>query len=117
MLSSVTTAERTPHPTLMVRKGSRPLISPAYCRAMAAYGAGILLSLAILALFLKPWSNSVEIPVAYDWGDGKLTVALIQGLVENAWYLDNDRLGAPFGLDMRPFPMADNLHFAIIKAL
>jgi phosphoglycerol transferase len=84
---------------------------------MTAYAASIILPLAILALFLRPWSVSLRIPVAYDWGDGKLTLALIQGILDNGWYLHNDRLGAPFGLDMHSFPMVDNLHFGIIRLL
>jgi phosphoglycerol transferase len=96
---------------------SKPPAFGTYLRAITAYTASIVLPLAILALFLRPWSVSLRTPVAYDWGDGKLTLALIQGIVENGWYLHNDRLGAPFGLDMRSFPMADHLHFGIIRLL
>jgi phosphoglycerol transferase len=88
-----------------------------FLAALAVYNSAILLSLAILAFFLRPWAVSLKLPIAYDWGDGKLTLALFQGLIENGWYLHNDRLGAPFGLDMRGFPMADNLHFGIVRLL
>ena len=33
--------------------------------------SAIILSVSILALFLRPWAASLRIPVAYDWGDGK----------------------------------------------
>lgn len=56
---------------------------------------------------------STRIPTAYS-GDGLYYAALIKGVIENGWYLHNPLLGAPFGLDMGPFPMSDNMHFAML---
>src|SRR5262245_6792126 len=105
-------ANDPPRPCTQGRGGWREWLKP-----VAAYGGALILSVAILALFLKPWSKSLQVPVSYDWGDGKLTFALIQCMVENGWYLHNDRLGAPFGVDMHDFPMSDSLHFGVIKLL
>ena len=41
----------------------------------------------------------------------------IKGIVENGWYLHNPAVGAPDGLDMRDFPLAESTHFAIFKML
>ena len=42
---------------------------------------------------------------------------LVQSTVENGWYLRDGRLGAPYGLDMRDFPLADSLHFGIVRLI
>src|SRR5437879_7632677 len=44
-------------------------------------------------------------------------MVLIKGMVENGWYLHNPAVGAPTGLDMYDFPMAELLHFGILKLL
>jgi phosphoglycerol transferase len=43
--------------------------------------------------------------------------AWIKGTIEDGWYLKNDRLGAPHGQENYDFPMADGLHFALLKLL
>src|SRR5262249_34918275 len=108
MSNTVTLPDHDAHPTSTLPDGSSDTRFRSLLRASAAYAAGIVLSLGILALFLKPWAVPLRTPVAYDWGDGKCILALIQGMVESGWYLQNDRLGAPFGLDMRGFPMVDS---------
>jgi phosphoglycerol transferase len=59
---------------------------------------------------------STAIPVAYS-GDGLYYGVLIKGIIENGWYIHNPYLGAPFGLDMGAFPMADGTHFFVLKLL
>lgn len=76
---------------------------------------GILCAL-VAAQTLGYWNVSIGIPAGYD-GDGLFYDMLIKGVTESGWYLNNPLLGAPFGLDMGPFMMVDDTHFAIIKAL
>ncbi|HPG95007.1 MAG TPA: hypothetical protein PLR28_10675 [Dokdonella sp.] len=59
---------------------------------------------------------ATRIPAAYE-GDGLYYGMLIKGVIDSGWYLQNPWLGAPFGLDMGPFPMADDTHFAMIRML
>jgi phosphoglycerol transferase len=104
-------------PQVLVARPSPPRVVGARLAGVARYGFAALVCLGLLAYFLHPNRVPLDRPAAYDWGDGKLTMVLIHGLVEHGWYLHNDALAAPFGQDLRGFPMADNLHFAIIKLL
>jgi phosphoglycerol transferase len=72
------------------------------------------LCLVILTAVLHLPDADLRVPFLYQ-KDGLFTQLWIKTLVENGWYLHNDRLGAPGGLDLHDFPMADNLHFLLIK--
>jgi len=51
-------------------------------------------------------------------GDAIFTQGVIfKALTENAWVFDNPRLGAPFGLNMRDFPLPDMLVLGSAKTL
>src|SRR4051794_4759609 len=84
--------------------------------ALLRYGWAILLSGLVLAWVLRLWHADLTIPFEYH-GDALLNLAWVKGLIENGWYLHNDAVGAPAGLDMRDFPLADNLHFLILKLI
>jgi phosphoglycerol transferase len=77
--------------------------------------AVVLCSLA-LAWTLKLWRADLHVPFVYT-GDALVWHAWIKGTIENGWYLENDRLGAPHGQENYDFPMADGLHFALLKFL
>src|SRR5262245_29933714 len=94
------------------REGNRMFTTKTLLAAIAA--GGLSLIVAVWALGLGP-SNG-HAPPSYR-GDGIWTAALIKGMIENGWYLSNPAVGAPFGLDCRDFPMADNLHFGIMWLL
>jgi hypothetical protein len=70
------------------------------CALVAAHALGI-------------GSTPLDVPYTYD-GDGLFYAALFKGVIDNGWYLSNPFLGAPFGLDMSPFPMVDGTHFILI---
>ena len=82
---------------------------------------GIALGLALICTAIAAHALGygpvpLGVPSTYD-GDGLYYAALIKGTLENGWFLDNPDLGAPFGLDMRPFPMVDNTHFFMLKLI
>src|SRR5215831_3915487 len=83
-------------------------------RETLAVGAAALLG----ALWvLRVWQLDPTAPVLYEW-DALLHLAHIQSLREGSWYLWNPRLAAPFGQDVRDFPMGgENLHWAALKLL
>src|SRR5438067_13483552 len=85
-------------------------------RNAAAYAAALGLCVAALVALLKLWHADLNVPFLY-WYDGVLMNALVKGVLDNGWYLHNDFLGAPGALDFHDFPMADGLHFLVIKAL
>lgn len=85
-------------------------------RALAYYGGGAALSVIILICLIGRWQVDLTIPFSYG-GDGVFTQMWVQGLIENGWYLRHPRLGAPGELDLAAFPMADGMHFAILKVI
>src|SRR5438876_1216571 len=86
-------------------------------RRLAHYVGAAVLCLLILSCLMRLWQTDLRVPYAYSGGDEMLYLAWIKGIVENGWYLHNDALGMPAGMRMEDFPMADNLHFLIIKLL
>jgi phosphoglycerol transferase len=76
----------------------------------------VILSTIILVLVLRLWRADLRVPLDYT-GDGLLYQTLIKSTLEHGWYLHNDRLGLPDGLDLRDFPLADGLHLLLIKVL
>jgi phosphoglycerol transferase len=89
---------------------------PAAVREAAAYATAVVLCSLALAWTLKLWRADLHVPFAYT-GDTLVWHAWIKGTIESGWYLENDRLGAPHGQENYDFPMADGLHFALLKLL
>lgn len=86
-------------------------------RMRAAFFYALALIACLLALdWVLRLKHDLSIPFSYS-GDGLISAALIKGIIENGWYVKNGYLGAPNGLNMLDFPLADNLHFALIKAI
>jgi phosphoglycerol transferase len=85
-------------------------------RSLLWYAAAALLALAGACCVLRLWQANLRVPFAYEV-DGLYTELMIKGLIENGWYLKNDRVGAPLGMNLADYPMSDNLHFAALKLL
>jgi phosphoglycerol transferase len=94
----------------------RPVISNLWKDA-SGYGTAVVLTMTVLTATLHLWEADLAVPLRYAGGDSTLYLMLVKSTVENGWYLDNDRLGAPGGQNLRDFPMPDVLHFGIIKLL
>ena len=82
----------------------------------AAYAGAVALCLGILVWVLRLDQANLRVPFPYK-GDALSMQMSIKGLVENGWYLHNDRLGAPMGADLHGYPRADCLHYLLIKLL
>ena len=61
-------------------------------------------------------ARNLRLPL-YDGGDGLMAQMFVRNIQETGWFLDNGRLGQPGAVDLHDFPMADVLHFGILKAL
>lgn len=85
-------------------------------RALAAYAGVALASLAVAGFVFQVWRAEPGVPFTYG-GDGAFYLSLIKGIRDNGWYLHNPSLGAPVGLDMHDFPLADSGHFLLIKLI
>jgi phosphoglycerol transferase len=85
-------------------------------KVIGAYaGAG---ALCLLALFwaMQLWKADLTVPMTLG-GDAAAMSALVKGLIDNGWYLQNRFLGVPTGLDFRDYPMAESLHFLLMKLI
>lgn len=76
------------------------------------YTFSAALSIAILIFLMQLWKANLSVPLDYN-ADGLFSTIMVKGLIENGWYFNNKYLGAPFGLEMYDFPMADNFHFLL----
>ncbi len=85
-------------------------------RRLVPYALALLLCGLILAWQLRLWRLDLRVPLAYS-DDGLVSAMYVKAVVDNGWYLHNPRLGAPAGLDLADFPMADGLHFLLVKLL
>ena len=82
------------------------------------WGAGAsAAALAVAAVVLKLWHADLRVPFE-SGGDASYTSMLVKSVVEGGWYLENERLGAPFGQQLYDFPSGDDsLHLLALKLL
>lgn len=85
--------------------------------SLFAYGGTVLVCVLLLVWALRLWRADLSVPILYDL-DGLYYQSLFKGIVENGWYLFNDHLGQPGGMDLREFPISDGwCHYLIVKLL
>jgi phosphoglycerol transferase len=85
-------------------------------KGLAGYLAVLAACLLILTWSLKLWRANLSVPLAF-YGDPIFHLMTIKGTLDHGWYLHNPSLGVPFGVDLHDFPMADPLHFLMLKLL
>jgi phosphoglycerol transferase len=85
-------------------------------RHAALYLATGLLCLLILVLHLRLPGVSLRTPFRY-YDDAVVSFVWVQNVLEDGWYDHSRRAGAPYGMDLRDFPAAEAVHFALLKPL
>jgi phosphoglycerol transferase len=85
-------------------------------REVARYAVAVVVSVLVMYWALQLRHLHWHVPLCYQ-GDGILCQMWIKGILVRGWYLENPDLGAPLGQQMYDFPLADTLHFAILKLL
>ena len=83
-------------------------------RTIGEYAGAVVLCLVILICVMRLWRADLRTPFEYG-GDALFHGMLIKGIIDNGWYLRNNFIGTPGGAEVFYFPMADNLHFLLIK--
>jgi phosphoglycerol transferase len=74
-------------------------------RADAIFAAAAaLVSFAAAVLVLELWNADLTAPFTYN-GDGTLNLIFVKDVLENAWFFENPRLGAPHGLELYDYPV------------
>ncbi len=106
-----------PPTTATLSTGSKPRADRREAwKNVAGYVASAVAALAAAVVVLQLWRADLRVPL-YDQGDSLMAQMFIRNVQETGWFLDNPRLGAPGALDLRDFPQADALHFAVVKLL
>lgn len=65
---------------------------------------------------MKLWEADFHVPFSYR-GDSLIYGMAVKGTIDHGWYLNNDSVGAPGGLRMHDYPLADAFNFLLIKIL
>ena len=86
-------------------------------KILIPYIIGILLCLIILGIFLKSNGFYFTIPINAGLYDVPANGAWVKGMIDNGWFLTNNKVGMPFGQNLRDFPMSDSFHFLIMKII
>src|SRR5437762_2713468 len=99
-----------------------PLRSPrALLQPIVGYATAVALCLLILVGVLRLWQADLGIPLLYSDDSPRRDFIVVQmwtkATLDNGWYLHNDALGAPFGMDAHDYPMADHLHYLVMLVL
>jgi phosphoglycerol transferase len=87
-----------------------------WVKVAAVYGTAFVLCATSLTCVLQLWHANLRVPFGYI-GDSLLFGAAVKCGQDHGWYLNNPDLGAPGGSQMFDLPMADNLHFLILKGM
>lgn len=80
------------------------------------YIIGFTICMILLFWRMELWKVNFSIPFLYD-GDALLNGLFIKSIIDEGWYLKNNFVGMPFGLDFSDYPMADGLHLLILKMM
>lgn len=85
---------------------------------LLAYAGALFACLAILVWALELWRADLFVLFYYPYsGDVFFTGMFVKGSIDNPWFLHNNLLGMPFGLDFYDYPMFDNLHLGMMKLI
>jgi phosphoglycerol transferase len=85
-------------------------------KSIGAYTGAFVLCCLILVWVMKLWQADLKVP--FDYGqDALYNGMIIKGVIDNGWYLHNDFIGMPTGLDMHDFNNSYFLHFLTLKLI
>jgi phosphoglycerol transferase len=98
--------------TAVAIAGDRRLIA----KSVLAFAGPAVLSLLLAAWVMNLGRADLRVPFTYQC-DSLMLLTWIKGMIGHPWYLCNDAIGAPGGARMHDFPMADSLHFGLIKLI
>ncbi|WP_103668980.1 hypothetical protein [Pseudanabaena sp. BC1403] len=76
-----------------------------------------VLTLGIFSLLTKLWEYDFKIPMGGILGDSAISLFTAKNIADHGWYLNNENLAAPFGLEFYDFPMIEGFHFLLIKII
>lgn len=83
-------------------------------REAGLYAAAVAVTYPILFWVLRLSSLDLRVPLNYS-GDANFHGMVFKTVLDRGWYEYEPRLGAPFGQRLHDFPLADNLHMAVVR--
>ncbi len=89
---------------------------PQKSKIILIYSVPVLSTILLLAWVIKLWGVDLGIPFVYS-GDALAASVMVKGIIDNGWYLYNNYLGTPFGLNWSDYPLVDSFNFLLIKLL
>ena len=91
-------------------------MTPFARRELVLYVSVVIVTTVATVIALELWRMTPSVPLSY--GQDALQVAgYLDAVRETGWYEVQPALGAPFGQVLHDFPIADNLHLAIVGLL
>ncbi len=85
-------------------------------REVALYLLAIALCIWAAERVYKLRRADLSVPFVY-YGDAVFYQMVAKSIIDNGWYLHNDALGMPKGMDLHDFPIPDNFQLLLIKLL
>ena len=87
-----------------------------WLRVLLPYAAVVILCLLFLNWTLQLWQADFRTPF-FNEEDALLTQLFVKNVMERGAYYRCERIAAPYGLDLRDFPLSESLHFGVMKLL
>jgi hypothetical protein len=84
--------------------------------SVAGYAAAAIVSALAAVWLLELGQANLRVPFDYR-GDTLLYALAAKSIVDAGWSLHNPLLGAPFGLDLHDYPVADQFHHLVLKGM
>lgn len=80
--------------------------------------AAMVTALGCAFVVLELWDADLRIPFTYT-GDATLNLFFVRNVLENAWYFENPRVGAPGGLELYDYPVinGETLNLLLFRLL
>jgi phosphoglycerol transferase len=84
--------------------------------SLALYAGAAVLCLAALCAVMRLWRADLGVPFQNE-KDALVTQVWVQNALASGRYYHSDRLGTPYGMDLRDFPASEALHLALMRAI
>jgi len=85
-------------------------------RVFFQYALAAALATGLAYASLAMWLARPEVPLRLEY-DATFYAFAAKATLDHGWIYPNDRVGAPFGQDLRDFPQCDHLHLMACRAL
>jgi phosphoglycerol transferase len=85
-------------------------------KTLGQYALVIVLCVLILTWVMQLWRADFKVPFQY-FVDSLFYSIATKGTIEHGWWLHNESLGAPGGMQYEAYPAIENFHWVLIKLI